>query len=112
MNFVRTKLMNVLLAASAAVVMGGCGVEESAPGESVSQTTSSLSGAQKVCRYASIRRDPNGKVFGFLAQGQTFSIYRHCGTHSDGTPCHWFYGYAFGHVNQTGWIEESALIGC
>ena len=73
-----------------------------------SEAVSLLSGTQRVCSWATIRRSPSGQVFDFLLPGDNFHI-DHCGGND---PASWCWGHAYGHVHEDGWIELGHLLGC
>ncbi len=108
-NLINLRTSLLLFAAVGGI---GCGAEPMVPEGDVLQTISALTGVHRVCRYSSIRRDPGGQVFDCLSAGENFNIYRHCGRHSNGSYCAWYYGHAYGHVHEDGWISENAFDGC
>ena len=100
-------LRNILFIAIAASAAGGlesASTQDDDSGETTSEAVSALSGTQRVCSWATIRRTPGGQVFGFLLPGDNFAI-DHCTTY-------WCYGHAYGHVHEDGWIEKQHLLGC
>lgn len=113
MNRSISKTIGAVLAVAAITGAAGCSTDTDDDEEDVATSApEALTGTRRVCTYSGIRRSPNGQLFDFLAPPETFRIVRHCGRHSDGSPCNWYYGYANGHVKHEGWIVASALSGC
>jgi hypothetical protein len=87
---------------------GDTAPDDSETAPATSEVISALSGTQRVCSWATIRRTPHGQVFGFLLPGDNFRL-DHCGSNN---PAAWCSGHAYGHVHEDGWIELGHLLGC